>query len=190
MRILLVSFETDIRVFPAFALVALLAGCATKKAVEPVDPRRGDVAVHTIDSPPADTYAEPEKGEAYDSPRPFDQNAAPRYPAELLAQRLPPVSVKVRLIVDESGKVTDVLALDSDATMNPAFFASTEAAVRSWQFSPLVRFGKGGGSTTIEFSGLKETYEGQAQALPFHQDYEFTFRQRDGKGFVSTSTPD
>jgi TonB family protein len=176
--------------FSAFAVAALLSGCATKKAVESVDLRSGDVAVHTIDSPPADTYAEPEKGEAYDSPRPFDQNVAPQYPAELLARLLPPLSVKVRLVVNESGNVTDVLALDPAGTIDPEFVASIEAAVRSWQFSPLVRFGKGSGSTTIEFHGTKEIYEGQAKALPFHQDYEFTFRQHDGKGFVSTSAHD
>lgn len=174
----------------AFALAGLLTGCVAKKPVEPADPRRGDVAIRTIEQTAAETYPPPDKHESYDSPVPFDESAAPQYPASLLVQHLPPVSIKVRVIVDESGSVTQVSPLDLAATADPSFFASIDATVRSWKFSPLVKFGKGAGSTTIKFHGREQTYEGAATALPFHRDYEFTFAQRDGEGFVSTSHHD
>jgi hypothetical protein len=138
-----------IRVPTAFALAALFIGCAAKKPVEPVDPRRGDVAVRTIDATTAETYPAPEKGEDYDTPYPFEENGAPLYPAKLLSEHLPPVSVKVRLIVDEGGSVTQVAPLDVAAAGDPSFFDSVEAAVRSWQFSPLVKFGQGSGSAGV-----------------------------------------
>jgi hypothetical protein len=182
----MLAFGPKFRAWAAFAVAVLLAGCVTRKVAEPIDPRQGDVAVRTLENTAADTYPEPDKSESYDSPVAFDDNAVPQYPAGLLEQKLATVRVRVRLIVDEAGRVTQVLPLDPGSSQDRLFFDSIQAAAGTWKFSPLVRFGEGAGSTTIEFSGQKQTYEGLATALPFHQDYEFTFSQRDGKGFVST----
>jgi len=170
-------------------LVLLLAGCATEKPVELPDPRLGDVAIRQLQPASSDQYAAAAPGEQYDYPFPFHENAPPAYPDALLAKQLPPVSVKVRLIVDESGSVTEAAPLDSAASEDPEFFGAIQTAVRDWKFTPLVRITAAPERTVIVFPGGRATYSGKATALPFHQDYEFTFTQRDGKGFVSTQSP-
>jgi hypothetical protein len=170
-------------------LMLLVTGCAAKKPVEVPDPRQGDVAVKQLQPASSDTYADPAPEEQYDYPVRFGDNAPPNYPDALLAKRLPPLSVKVRLIVDETGCVTESNPLESATPADPAFFSAIQAAVRDWKFTPLVRITAGAGRTEIIFQGVKSVYSGKATALPFHQDYEFTFTQRDGKGFVSTQAP-
>ena len=180
----------EFRPWMALAFAALLAGCLAKRPAEPLDSRHGDVAVRTLDTTSSESYPEPDKGESYDPPVAFFENAIPQYPADLLDRNLPMVTVKVRLIVDEGGRVTEVAPLDPPGPADLPFLRSVQAAAGNWKYSPLVRFGKGPGSTTIQFHGVQQTYEGVATALPFHQDYEFTFMQRDGKGFVSASHRD
>jgi len=166
-------------------LAVLFAGCATKKPVEPADPRSGDVAVRALRADAEDSYRQPQPGEDYFYPYALPENTAPQYPAQLLGQRLPPVVVRVRLIVDEGGGVAGVSRLDPESTGDPAFFVSVQEAARTWQFSPLVKKERAPGRTELVIHGVKEIFSGKATALPFHQDYEFTFTQRDGKGFVS-----
>ena len=177
------------RHFLKVGVVLLVASCATEKPVELADPRLGDVAVKPLQPAPSDRYADPTADETYDYPVQFGDNAPPAYPDALLAKQLPPVSVKVRLIIDETGGVTDAAPLDSAASTDPAFFGAIQAAVRDWKFTPLVRIAAGAGRSEVIFQGVKSVYDGTATALPFHQDYEFTFTQRDGKGFVSTQAP-
>jgi hypothetical protein len=177
------------RTFLKVGLVLLVAGCAAKKPVELADPRLGDVAVEQLQPAASDRYAEPAPDEAYDYPVQFDENAPPTYPDALLAKQLPPVRVKVRLIVDVTGSVTESAPLDSAASADPAFLGAILTAVRDWKFTPLVRITAAAGKTDIIFQDVVITYPGKATALPFHQDYEFTFVQRDGKGFVSTQAP-
>jgi len=43
--------------------------------------------------------------------------------------------------------------------------------------------------TEIVFNGFVSRYDGKATALPFHQDYDFTFTQKDGKGSVTSAAP-
>src|SRR5687767_1526155 len=82
----------------AVGLCGAFAGCAAKKPAELVDPDRlGDVAILPIEAAAADSYAV-ESNEHYDQPVPWDDNLPPAYPEVLLAQRLPPVRVKVRMI--------------------------------------------------------------------------------------------
>jgi hypothetical protein len=184
------STQSDVnRTFLKVALVLLVAGCAAKKPVELADPRLGDVAVKPLQPASSDHYAEPAPDERYDYPVQFDENAPPAYPDALLAKQLPPVRMKVRLIVDETGIVTESAPLDSSESADPAFFGAIQTAVRDWKFTPLVRITAAPERTDIIFQGVIMTYTGKATALPFHQDYEFTFTQRDGKGFVSTQAP-
>jgi hypothetical protein len=54
---------------------------------------------------------------------------------------------------------------------------------------PLIRRRPAAGkTTTLAYHGSTRQYAGVATALPFHQDYEFTFTQRDGIGFVATQS--
>jgi len=177
------------RILLAVGLVFLVAGCAAKKPVELRDPRVGDVAVRQLQPASSDHYAEAGPEEKYDYPFPFHENVPPNYPDALLAKQLPPVSVKIRLIVDETGRVTDSAPLDSATSAEPEFFGAMQTAVREWKFTPLVRIIGSVGRTDIVYQGGVIWYQGKATALPFHQDYEFTFTQRDGKGFVSTLAP-
>jgi TonB family protein len=114
----------------------------------------------------------------------------PEYPGGLLAQRLPPTRVKVRLIVDEGGSVQHATLLDDGHQNDPAFFAAVQSAVNAWAFTPLIRRKPVRDvTTTLTYHGLTRQFAGVATALPFHQDYEFTFTQRDGIGFVTTQAP-
>jgi hypothetical protein len=63
--------------------------------------------------------------------------------------------------------------------------------VRDWKYWPPVKWLPAEGvKTDIEFSGTVRTYFGTATALPFHQDYDITFAQKDGHGVVTSAAPD
>jgi hypothetical protein len=95
----------------------------------------------------------------------------------------------VRVVVDEHGVVTDSTALDAPADY-PQFFAAVQAVVGAWRYWPLVKVLPSPGTRSeIVFSGYVSTYDGQATALPFHQDYDFTFSQKDGQGTVTSAAP-
>lgn len=176
--------------FVVVALCGIFAGCAAKRPVEFVDPGRlGDVGVLALEAAAGDTYAV-ESNEQYDPPAPWDDNLPPIYPESLLAQRLPPVRVKVRMIVDEGGRVQGTTLLDDPGATDPAFFQSVQAALGRWTFMPLIRRTPATGeTTTLHYHGISHQFAGIATALPFHQDYEFTFTQRDGIGSVTTHAP-
>jgi hypothetical protein len=99
------------------------------------------------------------------------------------------MTVRVRVVVDEHGVVTDSTALEAP-TDYPQFFAAVQAVVGAWKYWPLVKVVPAAGvSTDIVFNGYLSRYEGTATALPFHQDYDVTFTQKDGKGVVTTAAP-
>lgn len=126
--------------------------------------------------------------ETWFEPAPMGEHVAPVYPEELLAQRLPAITVRVRLIVDKDGIVTDSMALEAPPNY-PQFFAAVQAAVRQWAYSPLVRSVPGEENTAVRFNGWSATYPGKATAMPFHQDYDIVFTQKDGRGVVTSVMP-
>ena len=172
----------------SFLMVLVATGCAAKKAIEPSAPREGEVKGRIVTAESAEAYPQPERGESYFGPFEFDDNAPPQYPAALLARQLPPSTVRVRLVVDEGGRVTRCLPSGA-ATDFPEFFTAVQTAVLTWRFDPLVKMEGGSGRTTISYHGVSRHFQGKAYALPFSQDYEFTFTQRDGKGTVSAGRP-
>ena len=165
-------------------LLVQLSACKTIDRAE--FPNRGAVEARTIESSAADTYPTATPGEEYDGALPFDELALPAYPENLLAQRWPPVAVRVRVVVDESGDVTDVTLLNASERAQ-LFFPATAAALRTWTFVPLVKSERGAGPTQIVYHGFLTTYEGKATALPFHRDYEITFSQIGGKATVTSA---
>jgi len=181
------ALENSSAAFPALFLAAMIAGCAAKQAAEPPDPRLGEVKARVLAADDGNTYSQPQPGEGYFGPFEFDDNVTPLYPAALLAQNLPPSTVRVRVIVDENGSVTACQPLTETSGSPPEFYAATRDAVLRWRFDPLVKMEGGAGRTTITYHGMNRHFGGKATALPFHQDYEFTFSQRDGKGTVSSS---
>jgi len=174
----------------ALALCGVFVGCAAKKPAEFVDPDRlGDVGVLKIEAAPGESYPV-ETDERFVYPAPWDDNPPPAYPELLLAQRLPPVRMKVRVIVDEGGRVQQTALLGPPGQNDAAFFAAVQSALGKWTFTPLIRQKPAPGkTTTLTYHGITHQMTGDATALPFHQDYEFTFTQRDGIGFVSTQAP-
>jgi hypothetical protein len=183
-RAVSITFDQSLPMMLALVLVA----CATQQALTVVVPRAGDVAMNVVKSPGEQSYAN--AGDAqWDLPYPFEENETPVYPLELLAANLPPMTVRVRVIVDEHGSVVDSMPLAVPPDY-PQFFAAVQAAVHDWKFWPLVKWQAVAGTRTdIEFNGWVRTYEGTATALPFHQDYDVTFTQKDGKGVVTSSAP-
>jgi hypothetical protein len=169
---------------PAFLI---LIGCAAQQALERADsPRTGSVAMQAVSADDSQSYAV-DTNETWFEPAPMGEHVAPVYPEELLAQTLPATTVRVRLIVDKDGIVTDSTALEAPPNY-PQFFAAVQAAVRQWTYSPLVR-SVPGEESTLYFNGWSATYSGQATAMPFHQDYDIVFTQNDGKGVVTSVTP-
>ncbi len=180
------SFASD-RSLPMLLAVALVA-CATQQVLQQL-PRAGDVAVSEVNAADEQSYAMA-GDEQWVAPQAFYENEAPRYPSDLLAANLPPIKVRVRVIVNEQGVVADSMALEAPADY-PQFFAAVQSVVGAWKYWPLVKVvpTHDGTRTEIVFNGFVSTYEGKATALPFHQDYEFTFSQKDGQGMVVSDAP-
>lgn len=124
----------------------------------------------------------PLSGERYEQPFPRGEQAEPVYPAALLAKRLPPVVVTVKLTVSPAGDVVTVESLDAQA--DEAFLASVREAVLRWHFFPLVRIVPGATKTALQTGDVFTTYEGAATALPFTRVYQFTFSQSKGVAAV------
>ena len=170
--------------------VSALAGCASSPPAVPADKSRliGEVSGAPIAASRQEQY-ESKPNVHFENPTPFPENAVPAYPEQLLADRLPPVRLSVRAVVNERGQVTDVSAIGVVPAEHEAFFASVQAALLTWQFLPLVQITDGPGMTEIVNGNSTWNYPGQAKALPFHQDYAFVFQQQDGKGRVSAEGP-
>ena len=170
-------------------IALMLVACATQQAMKIGLPRSGDVAMREVTTADEPSYAMA-ANEQWVAPSAFYENEAPVYPPDLLAANLPPIQVRVRVVVDEHGIVTDSVALEAPPDY-PQFFAAVQAVVGAWKYWPLVKVvpANDGTRTEIVFNGYVSTYEGQATALPFHQDYEFTFTQEDGKGTVTSVAP-
>lgn len=143
----------------------------------------------TLLATPADARYQPVADERYEQPEPDATNPAPVYPPELLSESLPPAVVRVRLIVSAGGSVQRVEPLNPDPTQPPAFFAATEAAVMQWFYQPLVRIRPGPElGTVVDDRGDSAMFQGTASSLPFHLDYEFVFRQQQGRGWVDAQS--
>lgn len=187
MRTRAVSIPSD-RSFPLL-IASLLVACAAQQAIQHMElPRSGDVAMTAVDASEDQSY--PMTGDAsWVAPTPFAENEAPVYPADLLAANLPPITVRVRVVVSEHGVVTESRAIVAPPDY-PQFFAAVQAVVGAWKYWPLVKvLSSPGTRTDIVFNGYVSTYDGQATALPFHQDYDFTFTQKDGQGTVTSAAP-
>jgi hypothetical protein len=103
---------------------------------------------------------------------------APAYPDALVAKGLPLVIVRVKAIVDDTGKVSDVRNLDPSSDADDlAFFRACQAAVSKWEFSPM----------TV----AQETDDGRGNIsqlrknTAFSMDYAFRFEIVDGKPHVT-----
>jgi hypothetical protein len=153
----------------------------------------GEVTGGLIEPSAAERYVA-ESGASYEQPLAFPENPLPAYPSDLLSSRLPPVSVQVRVVVDNMGHVTSVVVTEQAEPTTLPFIESVRSAVQGWKFTQLVKVVPGPGSTSLfDAAGIESVYMGKATAMPFHQDYRFVFSQTEGKANVavqSASTPE
>ncbi|AVP96454.1 hypothetical protein C7S18_04255 [Ahniella affigens] len=180
------------RQWPLWIGLAGLTACQTPPERDtppsPTPANLGAVSGNVLDAPASQRY-QPATQERYEQPTPDPDNPAPIYPVALLAEALPPVVVRVRVIVGAGGSVQQVEPIAQDAGQAPAFFEATRLAVMQWFYLPLVRIRPSQAfSTLVDDRGTEVLYQGDATALPFHLDYEFVFRQEHGKGQVDSRT--
>ncbi|TXI50100.1 MAG: hypothetical protein E6Q50_05950 [Lysobacter sp.] len=154
------------------AVVIAFAGCATKSSPKPpappVERRTGEVSESIVESDAASRYVI-EPGQTYESPVVLGEYSLPEYPADRLADRLPPIEIVVRVVVGSEGLVERVDPLGETNDGNRAFYDATKDALMRWEFSPF---------------RIKDEATSIVRDLPFHQDYRFVFRQIDGKPLV------
>ena len=146
-----------------------LAGCRRAVHAEPPPAKTGYAADGRVEQVtedvPDDSRYRVEEGDTFDSSLVLHA-PAPQYPAALLARQLPPVTVRVSMVVDASGAVTHVTPLNADE-VEPAFITATVDALMTWRFSPLTR-----------------TRNGVAEPLPYSEIERFVFRQVNGRAVV------
>ncbi|MBL8524976.1 MAG: energy transducer TonB [Betaproteobacteria bacterium] len=161
--------RTPLTVFCA----CVLASCASKPGKLTITPgsdttsytSNGAVNAEIVVTPGVARY-QVTPGVSFSNPEPAIENADPIYPAFLLAKRLDPVEVIARVIVNGAGTV-DTATVVRNSSEEQAFADATLAAVKGWTFRP-----------------LKRTEGLVVDALPFTQEYRFTFRQVDGRAIV------
>lgn len=162
-------------------VLPILAACSSVPPAPTPPATQGDVKAQELAVPASQRYEHSANVE-YIQALAYPENVMPAYPAELLARRLPPTTVTVRLVVGPDGTVAGVESLDPTTTpeRDRLFEVVREACLR-WKFSPLVRLDLDAGPTTVVEDGGATTYKGRPTALPFHLDYAFNFSQHDGR---------
>lgn len=112
------------------------------------------------------------------------QRVLPVYPSALLAACPPVVDVQVQVIVDTTGKASEVRhspAADDLATPRPPpFFDAVRTAVMQWQFAPLQI-----GHWAADANG--NTHVVDSETKPFSLVYAFRFECHAGKATVSSA---
>jgi|GEM_PF-878476 len=180
---------TGRRRIASLALALSLAACRSVPTQVPPPPPSGEVDAQPIVAASAERY-EVAEGATYAQPQASADNALPVYPAELLAQRLAPRIVRVRLIVDAQGRVAEVRSLDPEAS-GDAFLDAARAACAGWRFSPLTETRAVEQRRRLPDGDVEIEYVPQSRTLPFHLDYRFAFRQVDGRPVVDAgAAPD
>ncbi|MDO4708652.1 MAG: hypothetical protein Q4B94_02340 [Pseudomonadota bacterium] len=148
-------------------LLVMVCGCASRKPLVTTAGAQGwqaDGQVRqSVQQSPGDARY-PIAGVRFEPLIADAENTSPRYPGHLLAARLPPVSVTVRVIVDTEGAVSHVLPEMGEEAVPQAFIDAVVEAVGRWRFSPLIRW-----------------QDGKAEALPWSEKMTFEFRQINGR---------
>lgn len=113
-------------------------------------------------------------------------NAVPIYPADLLADALPPRTVCLQVDIDESGKVSAATPADDvdpcPTGTEPAFVEAARSAVLTWRFDPALRcvFPD---AATRELA-IASCAGGEEHPQAIRIAYRFVFESLDGRGVV------
>lgn len=161
----------------------LIAACAHAPPMEPArpapPPRDGKVSYEVIPAGSGGEY-QMQDGQSSFGAQPIT-NDPPAYPPALVAENLPTVVVRAKVIVDGEGKVSDVRDLDAvavDAT-HKAFFAATRDAALHWAYSPM--------TIVQEHEDAHGNFSESRNTAPFSLDYAFRFELKDGKPVVTAT---
>lgn len=173
----------------------MAAACRTATAPQsvppvPPPPDRGTVAATLLPDPDAPSYRL-RPGEDYVAPRFSESNALPEYPATLIASRLAPHVVAVRMFLDESGCITDIsespVQASTDTIHRPMFEAAVQNALLEWSVRPpsIRRFKPG---PDLDQDG-KSDYQVLVEQVPFktYFDLAFTFEIVNGRAIVKSA---
>lgn len=162
-------------------LALALAGCAGTPAAGPPKPStEGDTSYRAVAKDDLKHY-QLALGQVASGATPLE-HPTPVYPPALLGQRLQPQEVAARLIVDETGKVTEVRMVD-EAQASPEtrlFDEAVRAAAMQWVFAPLHV-----SQWAADADG--NTHEVGSEERPFSMDYVFRFAWKDGKPVTDAS---
>lgn len=164
-------------------LLALgVAGCATVAKPPAKASNEGSTSYHMVDDGHMAHY-QLAIGDTATGATPF-QRVTPVYPPDQLSACPPVQEIQVQVIVDETGKVSDVrgVLVDDMSSMPPwqAFFDAVRAAVLQWRFNPL-RINH----WAADADG--NTHEVDSTTKPFSLMYAFRFECHAGKTTVSSS---
>lgn len=168
-------------------LLAIAACAGTVEETPPAAVRNGEVGVEELTA----THAASERialadNENFLPPLPEPGNRPPLYPAALLARRLPPQVVCLRVSVSEEGAVTSsapfVQAPECAevAVVAQPLVDAAQTAIAAWRYDPAVRcvFEHGPRPDYPTCVDARETP--QAVSLT----YRFVFEQQNGHGSV------
>ncbi|MFD0740447.1 hypothetical protein ACFQZQ_14270 [Lysobacter koreensis] len=172
-----------------WGLAMLSGGCATQSLVDDVA-LSGQVGVRDITGlVPLAARMELADHESFLMPLDDHDNAMPVYPESLLARRLPPQALCLRVSIGVDGAVMASAPIDEGAPACPdihaidaAFFHAAQTVVSGWRFDPALR-------CVFPTVAAKEHVEascsgGEEVPVPVSLAYRFVFEQRDGHGSV------
>ncbi|MGO1068620.1 hypothetical protein [Lysobacter sp. CA199] len=165
-----------------------LAGCATTAPQPLVDPGlSGAVGVRSIDKlMPSTDRMQLADNETFQMPLAEAGNSVPAYPSELLAHRLPPQTVCLRVAIGADGRVMDSQPIDDakagcpgGSGHDPRFIEAARTAAAQWRFDPAFR---------CVYPGPKPDEQGcvtgTEEAVAVSLAFSFVFEQQGGKGSV------
>lgn len=181
-------FRLGPRVGFCWITLSILVACSSLRPGAKPSATQGDVSAQKLTAPDSERYEHLTNVE-YIQTLAYPENVAPVYPVALLARRLPPMTVTVRLVVGANGTVAGVELLDETTTSErDHLFEAVREACLLWKFSPLIRLDLDAGPTVVTDDGGTTTYKGRPTPLPFHLDYAFSFSQHDGRPQIEAIT--
>lgn len=165
----------------SLALLIALQGCHTvapTASKEAPPSHKGEVSYQLVPATGAAQY-KLKKSEHSFGAQPLT-NEPPVYPPSLVAANLPLTTVRVKAIIDQNGKVSEVRNLDTATSRETELFVTAcRDAMLHWTYSPM--------TVVEEFDDGKGNITQVRKNAPFSLDYAFKFELVDGRPTVTSS---